>query len=368
MRLKRKSISLLLACCLVTGLLSMTELRVQAEEPVKVEISAETEESAGTGELTGTEEPGEAEESAEAEETGEVEESSGAEETGEAQDPSGAEETGEKQGPAGEEEAAGTEELNKAGESVEVTEIIETGEAFPLLLTGVSAENEHTHDYDADTGICSCGSYQPAEQDENGVYQIGNAGQLYWFAALVNGDTSQEGITEANASANAVLTANIDLNPYVTTLGEEGTLTWTPIGNYGASTSLYYTGTFDGKGYTISGLYIDTTADSYQGLFGEASGATISNITLAEDCYISGVQYVGGIAGACGVRASGASITSCVNKGTVNSIGKSRTSYVGGIVGNMGNSRYSGVITSCTNEGTVTGSNGCCGHSRKRQP
>ena len=75
------------------------------------------------------------------------------------------------------------------------------------------------HQYDAD-GVCTlCGGYQPAELNGD-VYEISNAGQLFWFAALVNG-TLTDG-TAQNAAASAVLTKNIDL----------GGAAWTPIGNY----------------------------------------------------------------------------------------------------------------------------------------
>ncbi|MEI3571267.1 MAG: hypothetical protein V8Q25_12700 [Roseburia faecis] len=62
--------------------------------------------------------------------------------------------------------------------------------------------------------------YQPAVEttdkydiDDDGeketVYEISNAGQLYWFAGLVNG--TLDGV-EQNTLANAVLTANITVN------------------------------------------------------------------------------------------------------------------------------------------------------------
>ena len=62
--------------------------------------------------------------------------------------------------------------------------------------------------------------YQPAVEttdkydiDDDGtkdtVYEISNAGQLYWFAGLVNG--TLDGVKQ-NTSANAILTANITVN------------------------------------------------------------------------------------------------------------------------------------------------------------
>ena len=65
---------------------------------------------------------------------------------------------------------------------------------------------------------------------KDAVYEISNAGQLYWFAGLVNGTLS--GVAQ-NKSANAVLTADIVVNANV--LKSDGTLNdgtfkeWTPI-------------------------------------------------------------------------------------------------------------------------------------------
>ncbi|MDD6268698.1 MAG: hypothetical protein PUA84_01390, partial [Oscillospiraceae bacterium] len=86
-------------------------------------------------------------------------------------------------------------------------------------------------------GICTvCGSADTTSTepstDEKGVYQIGTAGELYWFAALVNGDTSVIGEVSQNTSANAVLTADIMVNSDLLSsleYDEEGNVT---NGNY----------------------------------------------------------------------------------------------------------------------------------------
>lgn len=61
-------------------------------------------------------------------------------------------------------------------------------------------------------GICSSGCYEPADLVD-GIYQIGNAGQLYWFASQVN---------RGNSSINAMLTENIVINEKV--LDDDGSL------------------------------------------------------------------------------------------------------------------------------------------------
>ena len=115
---------------------------------------------------------------------------------------------------------------------------------------------------------------------ENSPYEISNAAELYWFAGLING--TLEGETQ-NKSANAVLTANIIVNTGV--LKSDGTLadnysgfiTWTPMGNYQNP----FTGTFDGKGHTISGLYFNESTTFYVGLFGYING-TIKNVGVVD--------------------------------------------------------------------------------------
>lgn len=51
--------------------------------------------------------------------------------------------------------------------------------------------SQHTHTYN-EKGFCTiCGQYQPAVYNKStDVYTINNAGQLFWFSSLVNGDHS----------------------------------------------------------------------------------------------------------------------------------------------------------------------------------
>ena len=98
-------------------------------------------------------------------------------------------------------------------------------------------------------GFAKDGSYQPAtlttdQYDINGdgtideVYEIGNAGQLYWFAALVNGKLTDG--TSQNRNACAVLVSNITVNKNLLNSLDNngyptGTVTidsWTPFGDY----------------------------------------------------------------------------------------------------------------------------------------
>ena len=212
-----------------------------------------------------------------------------------------------------------------------------------------------------ENGFCACNEvYQPAElttdkYDINGngskdeVYEISNAGQLYWFAGLVNGTLS--GVTQ-NTSANAILTANITVNENLLDSLQYDTegnvsngsdfITWTPIADWMGNRTTQYSGTFDGNNKTVSGLYFNGDSTCI-GLFGSSeSDGNIKNVGVV-DSYFKGNDHVGGV---CGNNAG--TITNCYNAGNLTAIESSAT--IGGICGyNNG-----GTVTNCYNTGTVT--------------
>ncbi|MGN0222071.1 MAG: GLUG motif-containing protein [Prevotella sp.] len=228
-------------------------------------------------------------------------------------------------------------------------------------------DTETGHNYD-DNGICKrCGGYEPATLNGDNVYEIGNAGQLYWFAGLVNG-TLTDG-TSQNTAACAKLTTDIVVNSnLLANLNADGTVkdgyevkSWTPIGPY--------TGTFDGNGKTVSGLYFNNTSTDYVGLFGYVQNGTIKNVGVV-DSYFKGDNYVGGVCGYNYAFSDGvtltATITNCYNTGSV-----SGSAEVGGVCGNNTADSFCGTseatITNCYNTGSVSGSGfrvgGVCGHN-----
>ena len=189
---------------------------------------------------------------------------------------------------------------------------------------------EKKHNYV--NGVCSgCGSYEPPEL-VNGVYQIKNYANLYWFAALVNG-TLTDG-TAKNTSANAVLVNDITVNS-IANMGNY--LEWTPIG----SRDNMYSGTFDGQGHKITGLYFDDASAEYVGLFGCSDGR-IKNVGVVGS-YFNGKEKVGGVCGG-----NYGTIVNCYNTSTVNGV-----SYVGGIAG-YNRARK---IENCYNTGAISASN-----------
>ena len=207
---------------------------------------------------------------------------------------------------------------------------------------------------------CNATVYQPAvettdkydiddDSTKDIVYEISNAGQLYWFAGLVNG--TLDGV-EQNTLANAILTANITVNENLLDSLQYDTegnvsngsdfITWTPIADWMGNRTTQYSGTFDGNNKTVSGLYFNGDSTCI-GLFGSSeSDGNIKNVGVV-DSYFKGNDHVGGV---CGNNAG--TITNCYNAGNLTAIESSAT--VGGICGyNNG-----GTVTNCYNTGTVT--------------
>lgn len=187
--------------------------------------------------------------------------------------------------------------------------------AISDIVTVFSKEN-HNHDYDED-GFCKiCDRYEPAKYNKNiGAYEIGNAGQLFWFAALVNGDHTHADFSIQDSDANAVLTKNIDLE------GRE----WKPINNY--------SGNFDGNNHSISNLSITQGGENI-GLFGSVNEGTISNLTLLSGSVSphDSCRNVGSLIG----EFNGGTVTNIISYLDIDDTESSIT-YIGGIVGSMSN-------------------------------
>ncbi|MFR6496974.1 MAG: hypothetical protein ACLUOF_11780, partial [Ruminococcus sp.] len=80
-----------------------------------------------------------------------------------------------------------------------------------LNYTNGSDVSQSDHDWD-ENGFCkNYPTHYQKPEEVNGVYQIANAGQLYWFAAYVN-TYDYDNATYPNVAANAVLTADITVN------------------------------------------------------------------------------------------------------------------------------------------------------------
>jgi len=219
-------------------------------------------------------------------------------------------------------------------------------------VTETKVEREHTYE----NGFCkACDAYEPAVLNSNNAYEIGNAGQLYWFADKVNKERYKY------VNVNVVLTADIVVNKNVLNDGDltkdvDGLRDWTPIQQYG--------GTFDGAQHTISGIYCVSDTIDEAGIFQNTiDNAIVENIGVLDSYYCLKEGYnVGGIVGF-----NSGIIRNCYNEGMVSSL-YNNDNYLGGICGMNGG----GTITGCYNKGKVANSvwgtraGGICGRSTNK--
>ena len=93
---------------------------------------------------------------------------------------------------------------------------------------------------------------------------------------------------------------NINLEPFLATVGHSnpwGTSGWMPVGGVGFFAQAF-TGSFDGNGYRVTGLWIDRPNTDNVGLFGRTSNATIRNLeVVVASAGVRGLVNVGGLVG-----------------------------------------------------------------------
>lgn len=200
---------------------------------------------------------------------------------------------------------------------------------------------------------------EPQKDAESGAYLITTPDELMWFGK------------NASASSSATLAADIRINDDMS--AETSTLY-----KWSFCQSSAFSGTFDGDGHTISGLYISSSSNN-NGFIGKTSkGSTICNLTISdsliqatgsanytgavvgdccgllENCHVTdtvkikGQKYVGGVVGELD---NGCSTSKCSNAGSVEG-----TEYVGGIAGRI-YSNLSNALSESYNIGSVTGNN-----------
>lgn len=175
---------------------------------------------------------------------------------------------------------------------------------------------------------------------------ISNAEELKIFHDIVNGENNRQ----QNLAACATLTADIVLNDG--TFAEDGNYTpgpsgadkpteWTPMG---VNTSAAYTGTFDGAGHTIQGVYCNSNSKA-PGLFGYIDGATIQGVRVTGYFNANNAEQAGCIA----ALAKSSRITGCVSTASING----RDSFQSSTGGIVGIAEFSTQVSDCINYGTV---------------
>lgn len=151
-------------------------------------------------------------------------------------------------------------------------------------------------------------------QDKNGVYQIGTAEELAWFADAVN---------KGGTTISGKLTANINLNGKI----------WTAIG----TDSNKFAGTLDGDNYTVSGL-----AGTGGLVYYLSANGTVKSLCV--DCAIDGTSNVGGIA-----DKSEGRIENCLVSGYI----KGGDDVIFGVGGIVGHGVAGNVISGCVSTADI---------------
>ncbi len=169
-------------------------------------------------------------------------------------------------------------------------------------------------------------------ENQGDTYTITSARQLIELGKLVSGEAldagTQQNLPQDSFAGKTVrLACDIDLSGYRVNIG---------------SSEYAFAGTFDGQGYTVSGLGTTYSSKTCVGLFGNiGAGGLVKDLTVSGDVGVTGTSSsIGGIAGK--------------NAGTIENVrclvdvAAAKSSRVGGIAG-----ENSGTIRNCLFAGTV---------------
>lgn len=186
-----------------------------------------------------------------------------------------------------------------------------------------TAGDQGKYIYESDTEVETFNFSESNNEVIKELLKISTAEELFAFAKDVNENKN------SYAGEHVVLTADIDLKNQ----------DWEPIGQTGAT---QFRGTFDGMGYTISNLNVDSLAETgghySSGLFGWLNAATVRNVKV-DGATVKGNHNVAVIAGY--LETKGCTVSNChVSNATV--VGKHANDdacgdKVGVVVGHAGN-------------------------------
>lgn len=208
-------------------------------------------------------------------------------------------------------------------------------------------------------------------------YTVKTPRGLAWIAWVTNNGNIANTTTNITNTGDAYYPANAGFKDCTVTLAKdislatptEGVATdftnnWIPIGTYSYNSSSDYTkcfqGTFDGNGKTITGMTISSISVNYVGLFGYLYGATVKDLTMADEGNTQTINwesipnssgddnyYLGSVAG---YMVNG-KIINCHNKCAVSFSVSGKGGNVGGIAGIIDKNS---VLSACSNSGAIT--------------
>ncbi len=217
--------------------------------------------------------------------------------------------------------------------------------------------------------ISPADSFSGGNGSKETPFVISTGEELALMANLVNSNAVIDGQKTKYGEAYYVLSEDIELNDtsnYDNWGSECPKYNWNIIGDY-INYSGAFSGSFDGQGHTISGLYLyaDGVEHKAVGLFGQLEGRGVVANLILDKSYIfvpngyDSTTAVGGIAGKLEMN-SDASIVNCTNNSNI-------TANVGNIGGILGYAGKGTAVKGCINNGTVamkrisTDPRGCVG-------
>ena len=204
------------------------------------------------------------------------------------------------------------------------------------------------------------------------TYTVKTPRGLAWIAWVTNnGKTTANTTTNITNTGDAYYPANAGFKDCTVKLANDISLAtptkgvaagfvnnWVPIGTYGNR----FQGTFDGNGKTITGMAIESTSVNYIGLFGYLDGATVQDLTMADEGTPPAINlktststdsgagdnyYLGSVAG----WVKSGKIINCHNKCAVSFSVSGKAGNVGGFAGLIDENS---VLSACSNSGAIT--------------
>ena len=233
-------------------------------------------------------------------------------------------------------------ELPQISVTVEDAETTEVAEDTEDAETTDETEDAETSETEPQTDDAHTAEYPDIIAMATGILAFSNGDGTAEYPYIIT-TAAQLDEVRGNLTAHYKLGNDINLTAYLAS----GTLGWQPIG----TAAIPFTGTFDGAGYKITGLWINRADTGYIGLFGYTGDAVIKNLGVEIDDGKGGVKGFSNTGGLVGYQRGG-SISGCYINGGVDGGG-----YIGGLVGYLSN----GSITSSYASGTVSGTRGTGG-------
>lgn len=225
----------------------------------------------------------------------------------------------------------------------EIVTVNESGGVYTFTMPATNVTVSGPPDY---AGLWNADADHDGSSEEK-AYIITTTAGLKLLADVVNTGNNQSGVF-FKLGGNIEYTHTTDWNDATSTENN-----YTVIGNGGNRS---FCGTFDGQGYTISGIRIYRDGKNYTGLFGDLNGSTVKNVRLA-DARITGSTNIGGIAG---YNFQG-TVMNCTVAADVciHAAGENHGGIVGKNSSNTNN--HKAIVTACTSSAQLTVATGASG-------